>query len=554
MTFLKRIFIFVIALVVMLAVALWILPAPLIKWGIETYGSKAAGGKIDVGSVDFSWFPAHVAIHQLQVTNPSEPMTNAVAINTLSTALNVPQLLDGKVYINELRVEGVSLDTPRKTSGALPGVPVTKSTGGGGFSLPALGLPDPNTVVDKEKALYEKKINDFTAQLQQRKEGWQKAVDSMPTQAQLNDYKKRWEEARRGNVLQKLQAAGSIRKDLQKDIDSIKSTRDQLRTQYAQTQSDYQNLQRLSHSSLDQVIQELGLSDSMLASVGQNLVNGKVKQWLDMGYGYYQLLAGSDKKGGAESAAATSAAPKTSPDFLIKLTRISGPFAEGGRVGQIDGEIRNISEAPSLYPEPIKLNLKASGKELGNIVITGDLDHRKPGAEQDNLVLKVADSMLSQFVLSQSERLGLTLDKAKLNLDASASLTKLADLNLNLDALFKQLAVSASGGDAGSDTAKAITSAIDGMSALSIKGKATGAIQNPKLALKSNLDGVLKDALSGVLKSKVDGFKAQLQPKLDAALQDKLGPVKDQVAQLGGFSKQADGRLADFENLLKGLK
>lgn len=50
----------------------------IVKSMIEKYGSQAIGAKVELGSADLSLFPAGLELKDLQITNPDDPMKNAV--------------------------------------------------------------------------------------------------------------------------------------------------------------------------------------------------------------------------------------------------------------------------------------------------------------------------------------------------------------------------------------------------------------------------------------------------------------------------------------------
>lgn len=552
MKLIKRLFLFLFVLLLLLVVALWVLPAPLIKWAIENLGSEAVGAKVDVDGVAFSWFPTSLTITGLAVTNPSQPMTNAVEFQSIATEVDVMELINGKVYLEQVLVDGIALDTPRQVSGALPDRPVAPADDSK-FALPDLGLPDTSDLVAKEKALYQQRIDAFNKELDQRQQRWEGILKQLPDEQKLDQYEARWNEAKKGNVLDKLAKGKDIVKDLKKDIDALKSGEKQLKDEYAQLQQDYRQLSQLSDKSVDQIIKELGLSESVVANLGNQLLSGKVQQWVQMGEGYYRLLTGGESGVDEDSAAEQSTEPKTAPDFLVKLIRLSGPFIQGGREGTIDGEIRNLSDAPSLWADPVTININALGDALGAIKLTGLLAHQKAGAEEDNLALSVKSSRLQNLALSEGGSLGMMINQALLNFDAKASVKALSELNLNLNGVFSQLdmALMEDGKEGWQNTlSKSLTS----LKELTLNGSAKGPLQDPDLKISTNLNGIMKQALSAELKQQAAKLRSSVKGELDQSLQQQLAPVEGEVSALGGLSGEAGGRLKEFESLLKEIR
>ena len=97
----------------------------LVDWiarrAIETAGTKAVGAKVDVAEADVTLFPAGLVIKGVEVTDPNQPMSNAISLNRLHAAIELPPLLRRKIIVNDLSIEGLEFNTARRTSGALPG-------------------------------------------------------------------------------------------------------------------------------------------------------------------------------------------------------------------------------------------------------------------------------------------------------------------------------------------------------------------------------------------------------------------------------------------------
>jgi len=552
MKIIKRLVQFLVVLVVVLALALWLLPAPIIKWAIENPGSQAVGAQVDVDSVAFSWFPISLTIDGLAVTNPRQPMTNAVEFQHINTEVNVQELIAGKVYLEQVLVEGIALDTPRKISGALPGAGAPAEESESGFSLPDLGLPNTTELVDKELALYQQRIHDFNTKLDQRNQSWQDTMAGLPGKDALQDYQTHWDKAQDGNVLNKVKAAKEISSGLKQDIKKLEASRDQIKTEYAQLQQEYKQLSGLSGKSADQIIQQLGLSDSMVANLGSQLLGARMQQWLQMGEGYYQLLAGNGAAS-SETEEATVAEPKTAPDFLVKLVHLSGPFLQGERTGTIDGEIRNLSDAPALWPEPVTVKINATGDTLGTLDIQGLLAHQQAGAEKDSLKLSIKNSQLQNLVLSDSGSLGMALNKALLNFEAKADIKALSQLNLNLDGVFSKLELALTS-DATESWQKTLAQTVSSLDTLTLKGVATGALSDPDLKLSTNLNGILKTALGAEIRQRAAALRGKLTSQLNDGMQQQMQPLQVKLSELGNVSGEVDTLIDEFKSTAKAVR
>ena len=106
-------------LVVLVAVGWLLLADRIVKNALQSAGTRVVGAQVDIRKADLSLFPAGLTLIGLQVTNPQQPMQNAVEAERIAMSLDAPAMLQRKILIEELTLEGVRLNTPRKSSGAV---------------------------------------------------------------------------------------------------------------------------------------------------------------------------------------------------------------------------------------------------------------------------------------------------------------------------------------------------------------------------------------------------------------------------------------------------
>ncbi len=542
-------FLFVVFIIVL--VVIWFLPAPLIKWGIEKYGTQQMGAKVDVADVDFSWLSTRLAIKGLAVTNPQKPMSNLVSFQNIATELNIWELIGGQVYLDEVAIEGIALDAPRQKSGAVPGLTNQGlfADQGSGFSIPGVELPNTQELVDQEKAVYEKRIQELQTDIENKKKEWQALKDSLPKREKLEEYKKRFKALNeKKDPMSRLAALNDLKKmskEIKQDVKSFDNAKNQINTEYQTLKHDIAALKTLPDQSFAEIVTSLGLEDSKLANLGSNILQGPMRTWIDKGYNYYKLMSGG------ATAEADDEALQTAPKVIVELTRLSGPFSQGNQKGEIKGTITNLSDAPALARKPIYIDVSAIGGQLGSISLQGEIDHLTPGKEKDQLVFKLADTTLQNVQLSESKSLNLLLKNALVNLSASASVQSLKNLDIDFNSAFKSLDLDAAGEG---KAQQAVVAALKMLSKLTIKGTAKGTLTNPELKLKSNLDGVLKTAVGGVIKEKTAAFKQELTSKLNGQLQKQLKPLDKELQKSSGILSQLDQQSAQFQDFRKELK
>lgn len=75
--------------------------------------------RTDIDKVDFKFFDSYINILNVQQANKDSPMKNLFQIDKILVDFNLTDLCRGKVHVENITVEGVALDTDRKTSGEL---------------------------------------------------------------------------------------------------------------------------------------------------------------------------------------------------------------------------------------------------------------------------------------------------------------------------------------------------------------------------------------------------------------------------------------------------
>ena len=554
---------FLLVVLFLLLAVLWFIPAPAIKWGIETYGSERVGAKVDVEDVSFSWFSAGIAIEGLQVTDPNAPMENMLVIDRIATALDVSQLLNEKLYFDELAIEGIGVGEARSESGALSKHTSTPTEESSGFSLESLGLPSTDELVAKEKAIYENKINAYKENLDAKQRAIEAAIKALPNEDALNAYKARIKKAKDSakGPLGKFAALKDfkrIQKDIKKDVKKVREVQALIKNTLADLKKDYEVLKNLPNQSASEIVKSLGLEKSLVANAGQTLLAGRFDSWVKQALGYYNAIAGSgDGVSGDESGTATGIekAIKASPDFLIRKVLLSGALRQGGREGEMSGEIVNLNEAPALSSEPITVNLKAAGVAFGKLSLNGMVDHRKEGAEDDTFELSITDSTLENYPLTEQSDMALLLKKALFSTQVNASIKTLSTLDMAIDAGFSNvdLAIGSDGEPSGTDVQQAVVEALKGTKEIRLQGKAEGPLDELTLSLTSNLDDVLSNAVSKAVQSKVDALKGDVSKKLQDELAKQMAPLKEKLDGVAGLESQTGDRKNAIEDLLRKL-
>ncbi len=99
----------------------------LIERAIERNLETIFEAKADMRGLDLQIFEGRLRFQSLEVANSRKPFRNLFELGEVDLQLDIEQLVRSKVVINNVKLQEIRWDTERKTSGALPGVRVTKT-------------------------------------------------------------------------------------------------------------------------------------------------------------------------------------------------------------------------------------------------------------------------------------------------------------------------------------------------------------------------------------------------------------------------------------------
>jgi uncharacterized protein (TIGR03545 family) len=179
-------------------------------------------------------------------------------------------------------------------------------------------------------------------------------------------------------------------------------------------------------------------------------------------------------------------------------------------------------------------------KGVNAVALEGTLNHIIPAQSRDKLALKAKGYELADVALSKDARWPVTLKSGlgDITVDATLQGRGLTGQGAgNLRAL--QLAAGVSGDT--NPLTKSLSSAVSGISQLSLKANVTGTLDNYDVELSSDLDRILQDAAGKMVNELAAKFGSQLQAAISAKISE---PMKQLQETLGGFNA-IGGNLGD---------
>lgn len=549
--------------IILVAVIALFLVDGIIEKNVEKYGTQAVGARVDLAEADLSLFPLGITLTGLEITNPDSPMDNAVVVATINFDLDVMPLLENKVIIDDMTLARVQFNTPRKTSGAVPGLTPTEAdkakersaSGCGDMDMPALGLSDVGSILSSEKLESLDAVKAVKTDIAAEQAKWQKKLTALPDQKKLESYKARVEKLTSGGGGQLggfLNAAGdiqNIQKEIEQDLNALKNAQSSLKREITSLNSRIDILAANPMADVNRLAKKYGISSKSLSNMSRVLMGDQTCQWVQKALGWYDRM----KKPGAGKEAPDSKSETAAGEMPFVLVR----NAEASVVlksGTIKGVFKDITTVPEQLGKPTTFELAGQKLDgLDRIKILGSLDQTNPAQSINTVKGLVKGYLLENFKLPADTGVPITIKKALVDLEFDSSL-KGENLAALLTAALKNTSLSVDTSAQSSPVVKAMGSVLEDLSTLTANADVSGIPENYTVTVKSDVDRLLKAAMSKVVNQQTVALKKQLKTQIAAQLQGPAGDAKGALSGFGDIQGELEKRLNIGGDVMGDLK
>ncbi len=558
----------------------------IVKRLIEKQGTRAMGARVELESADLSLFPAGLELINLRVANPDKPMKNALEISRANMSLEAGKLLQRKIIIQEMSLQGVHFNTKRKTSGAIKHeksvIPKGAKQGASpGFSVPSLEIPKASEILEGEKLeslelvkslqediqskkeTWKKRLNE-----QSKKETWKKRLNELPDKEKFAEYRKRIQRIKSknkgglGGLLTKAGEVSDIKQDIEADLNRIKQAKQDFNRIKDSLSKKLSQAKKAPLQDFERLKNKYALSPEGMANMSQLLFGSRIGGWMQKVVGWYKrlkpMLAGSEKKQKGEGPGKPARdegvyipfkEKKPLPDFLIRTANAQLQL----EAGDLEGTIKNITNRQDILGVPLTFLFSGEKmKKVSSINISGSLDHVDISSPADMIKIAARGFDIRDTDLSRKGKASITLKTADINLDLKG-LVKGETIAGDFVSKFDSVQM-------GMDTEKkagplmsAITSALSNVSGFTLRANITGTLEKYSIDLESDLDGMLKDVAHKAAGKEMEKFERDLKSGIFAKADGPLGQAKSNFGDLSSFGGELDERREMASGLLKNL-
>ncbi len=565
--------------VVAAIVLLWVLVVDtVVRRVIEQTGTRVVGARVDLADADLTLFPTGLTLTGLAVTNPDKPMKNAVEIQTMKMDLDPAYLIKRKVIVNNMIVAGLSFNTDRRTSGAIPRPQKpkeeengreTSENSCGKFSMPDLSRTDVATILAKEQLASVEQAKTLQAEIKADEKRWEKRLTELADKKKLADYQKRVEKLKGtgGSLGAILGAAGDVQQlqaDIQRDLNHLKQAQTDFKKDLNRYQGKVQKLSKAPLGDINRLMEKYSISPKGMDNLSQLIFGQPLCGWMKTLWETYETI----KPYLPETSPKTDDAPEVKkplrgkgidikfpevppmPDFLIRNLKINALVA----AGDLTGKAENITFAQHILGSPTTFAFL--GKEMKNIEalsLIGSADYVKPDRPKNSVRLSLQGLAVKDIVLVDQAAFPLTLSRATSQLKANMATEKDA-IHGTITADFGNVTFNTASDKPKSQIAEAMGDALSRVKQFSVHATIDGTFDEYSINADSNLDKVLQSALGSLVKKEAAKFQAALTRQINAKFQDPLTQAKQSVAGLEDIEAELARRLDLGDDLRKGLK
>jgi uncharacterized protein (TIGR03545 family) len=530
-----------------------------VKQFIERTATRLVGARVELEGARLSFFSPALTLKGLQVANPEEPMANALEVAQITGALDGPSLLRRRVIINEMSVEGIRLNTPRKSSGALgktPGNATRKGEKLLGSEVFSLSLPDVEKIVAQADLHSPKLAGALQVESKRAKERWEKRLTDLPGTDKAAEYRRRIE-ALKGTT--EAGAAPGLRKDILRDLEKLRGAQQECAAEIAALRERTVQLERAPLDDFRRLKEQVSTSPQGLDSFSRLLFGPRVSLWVERALLWHERLqAFLHRVGPGKDIVRPLNGPgfdvrfrekQPLPDFLIRSLTVAAQLG----LGDVVGRVRNLTPDQNPLAQPVTFTFAGEGlPRASSLSLEGEADRVSRSNEGDTMKLRIKDFRVENVAISDFAGIPVTLVSGTGTLEAQAVFNQ-AGIFLDLNLAVDPARLSVEEGKGSESIREALSAALERTVRFSVKASARGTVNEYRINITSDLEDVLKEAVAVEVKGQFAKVEDQVRSVMAAKLTGPFREVRANMEALEGVAHDLENRLAQLTELQNNL-
>ncbi|MDA3835509.1 MAG: TIGR03545 family protein [Spirochaetales bacterium] len=561
-----------VSIAVLFAVLTLVVINPVMKWALESGGSRVLQRDLRVGDVDVNLTQGSIAIARLEVAGEQKNI-DALSIAQAAFDLDLNALLLKRTHIETIAISGVGFNTPATLKKRVARSEVREKTAKSiaELSLPAVTLPTPESLLANADLKSIKAYDAAQKEIREVIERWQRVADTDLSTDSLaglqNDFKRLSAKSDSKDPGELLELAGEVSafvKKVKVQQEQIARLKESFATDQKRIEQLYRNMEQASAEDYKQLQSAYSLDGNGAMNVMSLLLSDKLKAYLDKAERYFTKVApylASEPKPPVppRGEGRWMKFPLTgpTPNLWIATTEIDGIVNKQS----FKASVRDISDNQRALGRPVRFRATSDGPQISKLVVEGE-DNRLGETIVDTLTFASQGIQLEDLSVAP-----LQFKKSRMGFKGKIVVSDMSGLRGESTFAFTETDMGMQGGDKTGEIVSEILGSIKAFNADITLG---GTFAKPQIGVRTDLDKQLAQGMTAGLGKQAEAYKSDLKGLLakqsagnigalkgDAAgLVDINGLAKSQNQALGGLSGDA-GALLDTGGVggaLKGLK
>jgi uncharacterized protein (TIGR03545 family) len=519
---------------------------------MESVGSSIVGASVEFEGVDFSFLKLRVKWDSLKVTNPDNTWQNLFETGFTEFDLDPVPLFSKKVIIENVEMEGLRFNTPRKSDGRLVKsqnqakkskivAAVENRLTREAATMPVFNLQQYTRKINLD-SLWKMvdlrtpgRVDSLRKVFTQDYQTWQQRIEDLPSRNEINRLTSEVQIIKLDQIksVEGFQSAYNQTKQVRTEIDSLYHSVQTLKSNFNNDMSRIKQSRSVVSnwigSDYQRALQVARIPDISMKNMGRLLFGQRIINQIQMilkyiGEARYYAEKVKSPKPEKESPPRLKgqniyfAPHQMMPKYWIKQISMSG---EAWHEMKISGKVENIVSRQTVIDKPTTITISGSRRDQAALNLKGTLDYRED-TPRENIFLNLQQIPLANVKLTNFPLLAQRIEKGKGEINAELNFKGsdfLADIGFNASNL--AFGYSTEKTDLNPQLQNLSRSLIKSLNNITVDALASQTAGDFRFKVTSNIDNLLAARVKEIVSDEVERVKSQIENRVQKEVEDR---------------------------------
>jgi uncharacterized protein (TIGR03545 family) len=523
---------------------------------------KAAGAKVEIDRSKLSLNPFGFNVHGLSLANADDPMTNSLEAKKIAIMIDLPYLLQKKVVINTVTIEGIQFDTQRTSSGALTEIKKSKKELKNDTTLKekkqlrlnADDVFDINQLeTKKQREVLDKLLNQKQSELMMLADMTPYKIKLQKIETDLNaitqisiksvqDIKK---------IEDSLNSVKKIQTDIGRIKDDLYSSKQKIKDDINDLKEAAVSFKTIGAEDYEKAISTLQIDTFKSGDISNTLLKGSIVENVEKVRDVWQRVqlafpstSTPTKNTAVEGITVLFPAQQTPvPTLWIKTINLSATIHDY----QLSGVITDITSEPSVLGKPTVYQFKS--KNIGKFELNGESNFLDTPSTH-TMQFTRHHWPINKHELLNKDNQTIELLSGETNTTGSVKIVG-SQLDGEILTHVNKMKFQTSGiKETGTDTLSLLNKVLKNTDSAELNVDLSGNLFRPNVSISSDIDTKLKSASKRLANDELKRVKKEIKTTIDNEVKDATSDYLDKLANLNsGLTTELDAQLMSVKSL-----